>query len=239
MTPGSNFCHYDIQSTSSTRKKNDYVFDDDDFRDDDGSVNEKVGDDNDHVDVDDDYESSVMLTMYQFMAWRWWKNLGRVQCSSGGRPSLAANLLLAWNCGQCSGDIICGKNVQIPKVHICEKYLACRPLFVYVENHLRERQPSIFSVSVRTPEHKFDQSCNFEAVGGWTCERCLLRSTRLESLWSLPARMKKSSCIQLTTPKLVNLNTLSMIHITCTSTGLKVFAICSQSVEQLISVKGV
>ena len=68
MTPGSNFCHYDIQSTSSTRKKNDYVFYDDDFRDDDGSANEKVGDDNDHVDVDDDYESSAMLTMYQFMA---------------------------------------------------------------------------------------------------------------------------------------------------------------------------
>merc|ERR1719187_2477088 len=47
-----------------------------------------------------------------------------------------------------------------------------------------------------------------------TSERCLLRWTRLVSLWSLPARMKKSSCIQLTTPKLVNLNTLSMIHIT-------------------------
>ena len=47
-----------------------------------------------------------------------------------------------------------------------------------------------------------------------TSERCLLRWTRLVSRWSLPARMKKSSCIQLTTPKLVNLNTLSMIHIT-------------------------
>ena len=37
MTPRSNFCHYDIQSTSSTRKKSDDVFDDDD-----GSVNEKL-----------------------------------------------------------------------------------------------------------------------------------------------------------------------------------------------------
>ena len=62
MTPRSNFCHYDIQSTSSTRKKSDDVFDDD------GSVNERVGDDNDHVGVDDDDESSVMLAMYQFMA---------------------------------------------------------------------------------------------------------------------------------------------------------------------------
>merc|ERR1719239_104512 len=54
----------------------------------------------------------------------------------------------------------------------------------------------------------------FLCFGMNTSERCLLRWTRLVSLWSLPARMKKSSCIQLTTPKLVNLNTLSMIHIT-------------------------
>ena len=157
------------------------------------------------------------------------KNLGRVQCSSGGRPSLAANLLLAWNCGHCKGDIISGIDWQISKGQIFEMYVVCRPLFVYVENHLQEIPPSTFSVSVRTPEHKFDQSCNFEAVGGWTCERCLLRSTRLESLWSLPARMKKSSCIQLTTPKLVNLNTLSMIHITWTWTAFKVFVTCGQS----------
>ena len=37
MTPRSNFCHYDIQSTSSVRKISDDVFDDD-VRDDSGSI---------------------------------------------------------------------------------------------------------------------------------------------------------------------------------------------------------
>ena len=50
MTPRSNFCHYDIQSTSSVRKISDDVFDDD-VRDDSGSIYGKVDSYRDHVDV--------------------------------------------------------------------------------------------------------------------------------------------------------------------------------------------
>ena len=90
------------------------------------------------------------------------------------------------------------------------------PLSVYVRSRLQETPLNTFSAWGWTPERRMVRLVYGHFRRDLTSERCLLRWTRLVSRWSLPARMKKSSCIQLTTPKLVNLNTLSMIHITWT-----------------------
>ena len=90
------------------------------------------------------------------------------------------------------------------------------PLSVYVRSRLQETPLNTSSAWGWTPEIRMVCLVYGYFRKDLTSERCLLRWTRLVSRWSLPARMKKSSCIQLTTPKLVNLNTLSMIHITWT-----------------------